>query len=147
MYMSVVKPSFRIIIAALVTAILVGCSSPGNDSQNNHNKAAASPTVPVISSITNANKASPAAAPARSPAGGVIVVTSTPPDAIVVLVREEEGSSGNPERKGATPVTISGVAPGKYSITLEKTGYRYFQKEVEVKENKTVKIAANLKRG
>lgn len=144
--MSVVKPSFKVMIASLVTALIVGCNSPGNNNRNNHNKAEASPTVPVMSSVTNANKGSAVATPARSPAG-VIVVTSTPPDAIVVLVREEEGSSGNPERKGATPVTINGVAPGKYSITLEKTGYRYFQKEVEVKENKTVKIAANLKRG
>ena len=65
----------------------------------------------------------------------------------MVMIREEEGSSGDPERKGSTPVMISGVAPGKYSINLEKPGFKPFQKEVEVKEAKTVKITATLKRG
>ena len=63
------------------------------------------------------------------------------------MVREDEGSSGIPERKASTPTTIMGLAPGKYTITLEKSGFRYFQKEVAVKANKTVKITASLKRG
>jgi hypothetical protein len=95
--------------------------------------------------VSNANNAAPAPARAASPAGAAIEVTSTPSGASVVLIRQEDGGSGSPERKGSTPVTITGLAPAKYSIILEKTGFKYFQKDVEVKEGKTVKLAAHLK--
>jgi hypothetical protein len=142
--MLIIKPALRVVIVSVCAGLIVGCNNPGSNNQNSSNNPASSRSSPATS---NANKAAPVVLPAPSPAGGTIVVASTPPGAIVVLVREEEGSAGNPERKGSTPVTVNGVAPGKYSITLEKTGFKYFQKEFEVQENKTVKINANLKRG
>jgi hypothetical protein len=138
------KPALRNAIVLLGTAFIASCNSPGNNNQGSSNSAASGRTSPVTA---NANRAAAAVGPAPSPAGGTIVVESTPPGAIVVLVREEEGSAGNPERKGSTPVTVTRVMPGKYSITLEKTGFKYFQKEFDVQENKTIKITANLKRG
>jgi hypothetical protein len=45
-----------------------------------------------------------------------------------------------------TPTTISGVKPGKYTVDLEKVGYRFFQKEVTVKKGATVKVSATLKK-
>src|SRR5262249_54662364 len=134
----------KVILASLAAALFVSCNSPVNDSSKGSNNARPAPTTAATS---NANKAKASPAPTASPAGGVIDVTSTPSGAAVVLVRVDEGGSGNPERKGSTPVTISPVAPGKYSVTLEKTGFKFFQKEIVVKENKTSKIAANLKRG
>ena len=142
--MSGVKPAVMKGIILLCTCFVAGCNTTGNSNQSSSNSPASVRTSPVIS---NANKPPSGAALAPSPAGGTIVVASTPSGATVVLVREEEGGAGNPERKGSTPVTVNGVAPGKYSITLEKTGFKYFQKEFEIQENKTIKINANLKRG
>jgi len=135
---------FKVVLASLAAAAFMSCSNPVSNGNSNSNSAVPAAT-PAGTSNTNKAKASPAAT--ASPGSGVIDVTSTPPGAAVILVRVDEGGSGNPERKGATPVTIRGVAPGKYSVTLEKTGFKFFQKEILVNENKTVKIAANLKRG
>jgi len=134
----------KLILASLAATLLVSCNSPVNNSSKGSGNAVPAAATPAIS---NANKAKASPAATASPAGGSIDVTSTPPGAAVILVRVDEGGSGSPERKGSTPVTISGVAPGKYSVTLEKSGFKFFQKEIVVKENKTSKIAANLKRG
>jgi len=37
-------------------------------------------------------------------------------------------------------------AAGKYTVDLEKPGYKFFQKEVEVKPGKTLKVDAPLKK-
>ncbi len=145
-----VTPSFKVIIASLAAAFLMGCNSSGNNTGNNSNTSNRSNNAApgaTSAATSNANNAKASPAPTASPAGGIIDVTSTPPGAAVILVRVDEGGSGNPERKGSTPVTIRGVAPGKYSITLEKTGFKFFQKEIEVRDHKTSKIAGNLKRG
>jgi len=134
-----IEQALTITIAVLVTAFATSCNGPGSNRGSN--------SSPARASVSNANKPAPVAIPVPSPAGGVIEVTSAPAGAVVVLIREEEGGAGNPQRKGVTPVTISGVDPGKYSVTLEKSGFRYFQKEIEVKQNKTVRVAASLKRG
>lgn len=139
-----VRPLFKAVLASLAAALFVSCGSPVNNASNSSNNAALS-TSPAAASNVNKAKASPS--PTASVGGGVIDVASTPPGAAVILVRVDEGGSGIPERKGSTPVSITGVAPGKYSITLEKTGFKFFQREVVVKEDKTSKIAANLKRG
>jgi|SRR5262249_17037152 len=139
-----VAPSFKVVLAFMAAALFISCGSPVNNAGNSSSSAVPGAT-PAATSNANKGKASPS--PSVSPGGGVIDVTSTPPGAAVILVRVDEGGSGNPERKGSTPATISGVAPGKYSITLEKAGFKFFQKEITVKENQTSKVTANLKRG
>lgn len=77
---------------------------------------------------------------------GSIDVTSTPPGARVLLVTTDEGGAGEPQSKGITPATITGLAPGKYTVDLEKPGYRFFQKEVNVKAGKVSKVITTLKK-
>lgn len=64
----------------------------------------------------------------------------------MLLVSTDEGGAGEPQARGLTPTTISGLKPGKYTVDLEKPGYRFFQKAVAVKEGKTVQIKAALKK-
>lgn len=63
-----------------------------------------------------------------------------------MLIAVGEGFAGQPEPKGSTPVTITGVAPGKYAVDVEKPGYKYYQKEVEVKDGQTLKLNISLKK-
>jgi hypothetical protein len=77
---------------------------------------------------------------------GSIDVTSKPPGARVLLVATDEGGAGEPQPKGITPTTITELAPGKYTVDLEKPGYRFSQTEVKVKAGATVKVAAALKK-
>lgn len=58
----------------------------------------------------------------------------------------DESGAGEPQAKGITPTTITDLAPGKYTVDLEKPGYRFFQKEVNVKAGSTAKVTANLKK-
>ena len=132
----------KVILASLVVALLVSCNGAGDKTQSSSNEANRVGTTPATS---NTNKAAPAPNASPSKAGGTIEIESTPTGAAVILIRSEDGSAGNPERKGSTPLTITGVAPGQYSIDLEKTGFKSFQKDVDVKENKTLKIRATLK--
>jgi len=142
-----IKPVFKVILASLTVSVIVSCNGAGDKTGSSSNEANRVGTTPVTSPVTsNDNKAAPPPHAVSSKAGGTIEIESTPPGAAVILIREEDGSAGNPERKGSTPLTITGVTPGKYSIDLEKTGFKSFQKDIDVKENKSLKIRANLKR-
>ena len=77
---------------------------------------------------------------------GSIDVTSTPPGARVLLVATDEGGAGEPQPKGITPITITGLAPGKYTVDLEKPGYRFFQKEVNVNAGTVAKVITILRK-
>src|SRR5207244_71530 len=79
-------------------------------------------------------------------AKGTIEVNSVPPGARVLLVSTDEAGAGEPQSKGLTPTTIAGLQPGKYTVDLEKPGYRFFQKEVTVKGGSTTKVTATLKK-
>ena len=105
----------------------VANSNTANASQSN--AAASKPSAPAVQSTT-----------------GSIEVTSTPPGARVLLVPVDEGGAGAPQSKGVTPTTVTGLAPGKYTVDLEKTGYRFAQKDVVVKAGRTVKVTATLKK-
>jgi PEGA domain-containing protein len=41
---------------------------------------------------------------------------------------------------------ITGITPGKYTVDVEMNGYKYYQKEIEVKEGATVRVNATLKK-
>jgi hypothetical protein len=83
----------------------------------------------------------------QSATTGSIEVNSTPPSARILLVSTDESGAGEPQPKGLTPTTISGLSPGKYTVDLEKPGYKFFQKEVTVKAGTIVRISAALKKG
>jgi PEGA domain len=96
-----------------------------------------------------AQATSPAAKPSQQPnqsTTGSIEVSSTPPGAKVLLVSTEGGLAGEPQPKGLTPTTITGLEPGKYTVDLERPGYRFYQKEVTVKAGSTAKVNATLKK-
>jgi PEGA domain-containing protein len=97
-----------------------------------------------VSPSRNSNE--PQAAKIAQTGTGGIEVTSTPPGARVLLVSVDEGGAGEPQPRGVTPTTITGVYPGKYTVDLEKPGYRFFQKDVVVKENGTAKVKATLRK-
>jgi uncharacterized membrane protein len=64
----------------------------------------------------------------------------------VLLIATDDDTASEPQSKGSTPTTITGVRPGKYTIDLERPGYRFFQRSVEVKAGKTLKINATLRK-
>ena len=81
------------------------------------------------------------------PGLGGIKVGSRPMGATIILISEDEGgASGRPQVRGATPTTITDIAPGKYTVHLELTGYKAFQKSIEVKADETASVTADLKR-
>ncbi len=130
----------RVLILLLVVvnaALLIACTNP--------------PTANSNQPAANANTAPPASSQAKpqqpdTSTTGSIEVTSVPPGARVILIATGDDTASEPQSKGSTPTTITGVRPGKYTVDLEKTGYRFFQRNVEVKAGKAVKINATLKK-
>src|SRR4029453_16512959 len=110
----------------------------------NENQRSQNANTAQSNSQTNSSS-KPAPQPDQSTTGS-IEVTSVPPGARVLLVSMDTGGAGEPQSKGVSPTTITGLQPGKYTVDLEKTGYKFFQKEVEVKPGKTMKVNASLKK-
>lgn len=137
----------RVLILLLVVvnaALLIACTNPPTANSNQ-------PTANSNQPAANANTAPPASSQAKpqqpdTSTTGSIEVTSAPPGARVILIATGDDTASEPQSKGSTPTTITGVRPGKYTVDLEKTGYRFFQRNVEVKAGKAVKINATLKK-
>jgi hypothetical protein len=135
--------------ALLTTLVAVGlmiassCSTDGPAQRNQNAQHNANHQMMAAAGNNNvaANVNRPAAKPAE---GGTIEVKSAPPGASVLLIPEDEGGAGRPKSYGSTPITLAGIAPGKYTVDIEKTGFKYYQKEIEVKRDRTVKIDARL---
>ncbi len=102
-------------------------------------------TRPPAGESKNTNAQKPQEKQSQTTPVGTIEAASTPPGAQVILIEMTEAGSGEPKPRGVTPATIT-VPPGKYTVHFEKTGYRFFQKEISVKENQTVKVAASLRK-
>ena len=123
--------------AACTTAPPANTNQPStntNTAQSNSNAAS-----------SNTSQAKPAQQ-SNQGSTGTIEVSSTPPGARVLLISNDEGGAGEPQSKGLTPTTITGVKPGKYTVDLERPGYRFFQRAVEVRAGKTLKINAPLRK-
>lgn len=123
--------------------MIAGCgrTQPVNNNQPGANVNAAQSNA----SQSNSSPAKPSPQPAAS-TKGTIEVNSVPPGAKVLLVPTDEAGAGEPQSKGVTPTTITGLQPGKYTVDLEKPGYRFFQKEVVVKEGAIARVTATLKK-
>jgi len=103
------------------------------------------PSVNANATPSNSSQAKPSEQPNQSTTG-TIEVTSVPPGARVLLISTDDDTAGEPQQKGSTPTTIIGVKPGKYTVDLEKAGYRFFQKDITVKKGSSVKISATLRK-
>lgn len=119
-------------------AIHIACATPppANSNQPSVNANAA----PSNSSVPRASQ------PPDATTTGTVEVTSNPPGARVLLIQTEDDTAGEPQPKGVTPATITGVKPGKYTVDLERSGYRFFQKEIVVKKGGATKVSANLRK-
>jgi len=130
--------------ALFASTATLACSNQPPNNNNNANARGANSNAQsnAIKSTASQNKAVQ-----QSATTGSIEVNSTPPGAKVLLVSTDETGAGEPQPKGLTPTTISGLSPGKYTVDLEKPGYKFFQKEVTVKAGTTAKVTASLKKG
>ena len=130
-----------ILLLVLSVAVQMACSTapPANTNQPKANQQAANANTPPAN--TSASKSAP-----DTSTTGSIEVTSVPPGARVLLIATDDDTASEPQQKGSTPTTITGVRPGNYTVDLERSGYRFFQRSVKVSAGKTVKISATLKK-
>lgn len=128
----------RTLLCSLGLTLLVSCggSPASNQSGSNRNTNTPVSNSSPANSNTQANQSSM----------GTIEVSSTPPGARVLLISDDESGAGEPQSKGLTPTTITGIEPGKYTVHLERPGYKFFQKSVTVKAGTTVKVNGALKK-
>ena len=131
-----------LLLVGVSIATHMGCSkaAPANTNKPSAN----ANTSPTNTSPTNSSQTKPTQPDDKTT--GSIEVISTPPGARVLLIATDADTAGEPQSKGLTPTTITGVRPGKYTVDLEKQGYKFFQKEITVKRGSAVKIAATLKK-
>ena len=125
----------------LLTALaLVSCAGPQTETGNRNTPAAGNENAPPTPATGTA--------PARGEATdtGSIRVESTPSGADVMLIIEAVGGASPPEPRGTTPMTITGLAPGPYTVHLEKPGYKFFQKSVQLKPGETASVKATLRK-
>jgi hypothetical protein len=142
------KSKQALIIVAIAASGLVASSCGGSPPAAANKNAASNSNAAASNKNGNQNKnAASAGLPARiQPVGGTIEVNSNPSGATVLLIPEDEAGAQAPQRRGSTPTTITGLAPGKYAVQVEKYGFSYFQKDVEIKKEEKIKISAKLKK-
>lgn len=125
----------------LATVLVGGCARATNENAGADGREAAN------SSSANRPQAQTTPAEGQSkPLTGSIEVESRPEGADVLLIPEDESGADPPQPRGQSPVTITELAPGKYAVHLEKSGYKPFQKSVEVKPGETTLVTASLQR-
>jgi PEGA domain len=125
---------------AFVLAVAAACTpTAANKNQTNGN---ANPQTSA-----NANAPQPVSPTEKYEQAGTgsIEVISRPPGAKVILISlDEEGAE--PQQKGSTPTTLTNIPAGKYTVDIEMNGYKFFQKNIKVLENKTVQVSATLRK-
>ena len=136
------NPSYA---SVYVDSIYYGTTNPGNALLAN-NIAAGSHSVKVtlsgyedsVSTVTvNSGQTTTVNANlGGGPTGnGAITITSSPTGATVLL---------NNVNKGITPVTLSDLTPGGYTVTLELSGYTTWSEIAQVNNGATSTVSANL---
>ncbi len=83
-------------------------------------------------------RAVPAARETRETTEGGLVVDSRPAGAAVLI-------DGRPA--GVTPLSLAGLAPGTYTVRIERAGYRAVTTSVDVKAGERARVAARLEGG
>ena len=132
--------------AAVGLAATMACTASPTTGNNNQTGGNTSTQPSANSNAAQSQSTADNAAPKAEQAGtGSIEVKSAPPGARVILISlDEEGAQ--PEQKGSTPTTLTGIPVGKYTIDIEKPGYKFYQKNIKVQENKTVQVSAPLQK-
>lgn len=141
------KKLFSVRLEAFLVCALVmttACTTSPADGNKNQTNGNAGPR-------TNGNANEPQPSVGKTPAKpeqagtGSIEVKSTPPGARVILISlDEEGAE--PQQRGSTPTTLTDIPAGKYTVDVEKVGYKFYQKNIKVQENKTVQVNASLQK-
>ena len=144
-------PRTTFVLSLLGLSFFSACttSQPGSGAPQTSNASSANSNGQQGAGSTTSpskNSNEPPAAKMAPTGTGSIEITSTPAGARVLLVSVDEGGAGEPQPRGVTPTTITGVYPGKYTVHLEKPGYRYYQKNVEVKANAAARVTATLRK-
>lgn len=137
---------YRITITSLFALALVAfaaCATPPAEENKNATTNARSQADGNSSQPKVANEGTPAS---QHEGTGSIEVKSDPPGAQVILIENDDAGAGAPKPRGVTPTTLTDLAEGKYTVHLERPGYKYFQKNVKVMADKTVKITAKLQK-
>lgn len=135
------KLSLLVFLASLAAA--AACHSANHSNNNQSGQASGNANAETSASSSAPAKLSPQPSEIKF---GSIEVTSDPPGARVLLVSTDEGGAREPQPKGLTPITITRLSPGSYTVDLEKSGYKFVQKEITVKENATTKVNAKLRK-
>lgn len=135
------KARVAVMAFILLTALaLVSCAEPQTETGNRNSPVAGNENAPPVPTTGTT--------PAQREATdrGSIRVESTPAGAEVLLITEAVGGASPPESRGTTPMTITDLAPGAYTVHLEKPGYKFFQKSVQLKPGATATVKATLKK-
>ena len=134
-------------LTAFILLAFAACSSASNSNTATGNAATgnsatgnANGTKRVIANPANTN-----AAAQTKPGTGSIEIASIPLGAGITLIPTSPDCDGAPRSYGPTPATVNDLAPGKYTVNLNKNGYKPFQQEVEVKADTVVRVKALLK--
>lgn len=135
---------FRILIISILGLALAACATP--PAEENKNAGAVDQRSQPASDSSQPKVATDGTPPPMEGVGS-IDVKSNPPGAQVILIEEDDAGAGAPKPRGVTPTTVTGLDAGKYTVHLELPGYKFYQKNVTVEANKTVKINAILKKG
>ena len=86
--------------------------------------------------IVHAGQSGPGPLPTRTlHTGGFLSISSIPSRASIFL---------DDEAQGMTPKTISGLAPGEYTLTIEKEGYAPYHQNVTVSAGRPTLVTATL---
>jgi hypothetical protein len=127
---------------AFILLAFAACSPASNSNTATGNT---TPGNENVAKRVIANPANTNAATQSKPGTGSIEVGSVPPGAGITLVPTTADGDGTPLSYGPTPATINDLAPGKYTVNLNKNGYKTFKQEVEVKADQSVRVKALLK--
>jgi hypothetical protein len=132
--------------ASLAGVILVATACKGIQTAGNNNQTNGNASVQTSDNSNVPQPKVPKSATEPEPTGnGTIEVKTTPPGARIVLIPlDEEGAQ--PQQKGSTPATLTNIPAGKYTVNIEKPGYKYYQKNIKVQPNKTTQVGAALQK-
>ena len=131
---------------SLAAALLVATACKGTQTAGNNNQASGNSGAQTSANSNVPQPPTPKSATEPEPTGnGSIEVKTVPPGARVILIPlDEEGAQ--PQQKGLTPTTLTNIPAGKYTVNVEKPGYKYYQKNIKVVPNKTVQVGASLQK-
>ncbi|MEN3332781.1 MAG: hypothetical protein V7641_2146 [Blastocatellia bacterium] len=133
----------RLAFTAFLLLAFAACSPASNSNTATGN---ATPDNANVTKRVIANPANTNVAAQSKPGTGSIEIGSIPSGAGITLVPTSPDSDGAPQSYGPTPATINDLSPGKYTVNLNKNGYKPFRQDVEVKADSMVRVKALLKK-